>query len=143
MNFTNDIRNQMTEIIRNKAIKTVFQPIVSLKNGTVFAYEAFSRITMKKCSFSISEAFEIAREMKCLWKFELLCRKCSVKMAALKPQNSRLFLNLNPDIVSDAEFKSGITEGKLEKNDLDYGDIVFEAPESFAVSNMELFMSAL
>lgn len=143
MMITDDIRDQMTEIIKSKAIRTVFQPVVSLKNGSVFAYEAFSRITLKKCSFSISEAFDIAREMKCLWAFELLCRKISVKMAADKPQNAKLFLNLDPDIVRDPEFRSGITVEKLEKNDIDYSDIVFEAAERWAVNDMELIKSAL
>ncbi|MGN0688283.1 MAG: GGDEF domain-containing protein [Oscillospiraceae bacterium] len=143
MKITDENREQMTEIIKNKAIKTVFQPIVSLKNGSVFGYEAFSRITLKKCSFSISEAFDIAREMKCLWDFELLCRKSSVKSAADKPQNAKLFLNLNPDIIRCRDFRSGITVEKLEKNDLDYGDIVFEAAEGCALRDMELFKSAL
>lgn len=142
MMITDEIRNQMTEIIKSKAIKAVFQPIVSLKNGSVFGYEAFSRITLKKCSFNISEAFDIAREMKCLWAFELLCRKLSVKMAVDKPQNTKLFLNLDPDIVLDPEFRSGITVEKLEKNEINYGDIIFEAAESWAVSDIELFKSA-
>lgn len=143
MRITDEIKDQMTEIIKTKAIRAVFQPIVSLKNGSVFAYEAFSRFTLKKCSFSISEAFDIAREMKCLWAFELLCRKISIKAAADKQQNAKLFLNLDPDIVRDPEFRSGITVEKLEKNDIDYGDIVFEAAESWAVNDIELFKSAL
>lgn len=143
MMITDEIRNQMTEIIKSKAIKAVFQPIVTLKNGSVFGYEAFSRITLKKCSFNISDAFDIAREMKCLLAFELLCRKLSVKMAVDKPQNTKLFLNLDPDIVLDPEFRSGITVEKLEKKEINYGDIIFEAAESWAVSDIELFKSAL
>ena len=66
MKRTDGVRKQMNEIIKNKAVKAVFQPIVSLKNGSVFAYEAFSRITLNSCCFSISEAFDIAKEMECL-----------------------------------------------------------------------------
>ncbi len=143
MIVTDEVRDKMIEIIKGKEIRPVFQPVVSLKNGSVFAYEAFSRITLKKCSFGISEAFDIAGEMKCLWAFELLCRKSSVKAAADKPQNAKLFLNLDPEIILDPDFKSGLTAEKLEKNDIDYGDIVFEAAESLAISNMDLFKSAL
>lgn len=143
MKLTDEIRKQMNEIIKNKAVKAVFQPIVSLKNGSVFAYEAFSRITLNSCCFSISEAFDIAREMKCLWKFEFLCRTISIKRAADKPQNAKLFLNLDPDILCDPEFGSGITIEKLKKDDISYGDIVFEAAESWSESNMALYKSAL
>ena len=141
--ITEEIRDQMTEIIKGKAIKAVFQPVVSLKNGSVFAYEAFSRITLKKCSLSISEAFDAAREMKRLWVFEMLCRKISIKAAADKPLNAKLFLNLDPDIIRDPDHRSGITFEKLEKNDIGYGDIVFEASESRFIGDRELFKSAM
>ena len=129
MNITSEINAQMNEIIKNKEIKAVFQPIVSLKNGSVFAYEALSRITLKKCSFNIGEAFEIAQELNCLWAFEKLCRINSIKMSSHKPKTAKLFLNVDPNIIHDPGFKSGITHEKLEKNNLDCSDIVFEATE--------------
>lgn len=136
MKITNYIISQMNEIIKNKEIKTVFQPIVSLENGSVFGYEALSRITLKKCIFDIKEAFDIAREMNFLWTFELLCRKNAIKAAAEKPHYAKLFLNLEPDIIKDPSFKSGITVEKLRKNDIDYCDIIFEAAESYAIGDL-------
>lgn len=47
MIISDEIKEQLTDIIKRKEIKTLFQPIVSLKNGSVLAYEAFSRITLK------------------------------------------------------------------------------------------------
>ena len=35
----------LNKIINHKQIRTVFQPIVSLKRGTVLGYEALSRVT--------------------------------------------------------------------------------------------------
>lgn len=49
MNISGKVKNQMMNIIKNKEIKSVFQPIVSLKNGSVLGYEALSRITAKRC----------------------------------------------------------------------------------------------
>lgn len=143
MDITNEIKNRMAEIIKEKEIKTVFQPVVNLKNGTIFGYEAFSRITLKKCSFTIREAFDYAREMKRLSEFETLCRKSAVKSAVGKPQNAKLFLNFDPNIICEDEYKSGVTAEKLEKKDIDYGDIVFEAAEKWAVSDIELYKNAM
>lgn len=143
MKITNDIKNQMSEIIKEKEIKTLFQPIVSLRNGSVFGYEALSRITLKKCSFNIGEAFEIAREMERLFDLELLCRKSAVKAAVEKPPSAKLFLNFDPNIIRDQEYKSGVTAEKLEKKELNYGDIVFEAAESWAVSDAKFYNEAL
>lgn len=143
MKITNFIKSQMNEIIKEKEIKTVFQPIVSLGNGSVLGYEALSRITLKKCAFNIREAFDIARQMNYLWSFELLCRKNAIKAAVDKPQNAKLFLNLEPDIIKDPSFKSGVTVEKLRKNDIDYCDIIFEAAESYAIDDMEMYTESV
>ncbi len=143
MKITNEAKNQMMEILKNKEIKSVFQPIVSLKTGTVFAYEALSRITLKKCAFNISEAFDIAQEMNCLWSFERLCRIHSIKMASDKPKNVKLFLNVDPNIIHDQDFKYGVTHEKLKKNNLECSDIVFEATEHSAIKDLETFKASL
>lgn len=140
---TNEIEKQMLEIIKNKEIRAVFQPIVSLQSGKVYAYEALSRITLKKCSFHIGEAFEIAQEMNCLWAFEKLCRVNSIKMAAQKPRHAKLFLNVDPNIIHDSSFISGVTGEKLEKYNLDCSDIVFEATERSAIKDIDTFRKSL
>ena len=143
MNLTDDIKKQMWDILKNKEIKSVFQPIVSLKDGTVFAYEALTRITLKKCCFNIGEAFEIAQEMGCLWSFERLCRVSSIKKAARKPANIKLFLNVDPNIIHDKNFKYGVTHEKLRKNNLKSSDIVFEATEHSAIKDIDTFKASL
>ena len=143
MDITNEIKNQMAEIIKNKEIKSVFQPIVSLKTGTIYGYEALSRITLKKCSFNIGEAFEIAEDLNCLWAFEKLCRVNSIKMSSNKPKTAKLFLNADPNIIRDPEFKSGVTHEKLAKYNLDCSDIVFEATERSAIKDIDTFKALL
>ena len=115
MEITNRVRKQMWEIIENKEIQSVFQPIVSLKTGEVYGYEALSRITKKNCDFNIGQAFEIAQEMNCLWMFEKLCRMNSIKRSVNKPEGAKLFLNVDPNIMHDPDFKSGLTHKKLRK----------------------------
>lgn len=143
MPVTDAVRNQMTDIIKNKKIKAVFQPIISLRNGQVYGYEALSRITLENCSFHIGEAFEIAHEMNCLWAFEKICRVQSIKASSKKPKGAKLFLNVDPSIIHDKEFKSGITREKLKKNNLDCSDIVFEATEYSAIQDINTFRESL
>lgn len=143
MNISGKEKNQMMNIIKNKEIKSVFQPIVSLKNGSVLGYEALSRITAKRCTFSINEAFAVARGLNCLWDFERLCRVASIKAAADKPKTAKLFLNVTPDILTDSAFKSGVTYEKLEKYHIDCNDLVFEASEHFAIEDSTIFQDLL
>lgn len=142
MEITGETKNQLSEIIKEKEIKTLFQPIVNLKNGTIFGYGTTNRITLKKCTFGISEAYEIARKTKRLLDFEILCRKNTVKSAAGKPQNTKLFINFDPNVIREDGYKVGVTMEKLEKNELDYGDIVFEAAEKWAVDDIKLYKDA-
>ena len=143
MILTGEMKKQMMEILKNREIKAVFQPIVSLKNGTVYAYEALSRITLKQCSFHIGEAFEIAQEMNCLWALEKLCRVNSIKMSSEKPKHVKLFLNVGRNIIHDSDFKSGVTGVKLKKYNLDCSDLVFEATQRSAIQDMDTFQKSL
>ncbi|MGN0313126.1 MAG: GGDEF domain-containing protein [Lachnospiraceae bacterium] len=140
---SDEIKMQMHEIIENKEIKAVFQPIISLKDGTVYAYEALSRITRKECGFHIGEAFEIAEKMNCLWEFEKLCRVNSIEHSLEKPKHAKLFLNVDPNIVNDSSFISGVTRENLKKYDLDCTDIVFEATERSAIRDIVTFQKSL
>ena len=45
---------ELAEIIAEKKLYTVFQPIVSLRDGKVFGYEALSRISKPNTSLTIS-----------------------------------------------------------------------------------------
>lgn len=38
-------RQELDDIIRERRIRSVFQPIVSLRDGNIFGFEALSRIT--------------------------------------------------------------------------------------------------
>lgn len=40
-----DLREELDRIIDGKRIRTVFQPIVSLRDGSVLGHEALSRMT--------------------------------------------------------------------------------------------------
>ena len=143
MNITGKVKNQIMNILKNKEIQSVFQPIVSLKNGSVLGYEALSRISAKKCTFSIQEAFSIAKDLDCLWEFECLCRFSSIKAARYMPQNLKLFLNVTPGILSCSSFKKGITCEKSEKYHIDSSNIVFEAPETSSIQDPAMFQKLL
>lgn len=47
--------NEFFKIINEKKIKSVFQPIVSLKTGEIISFEALSRITLESCTLNIED----------------------------------------------------------------------------------------
>lgn len=130
-------------IIDGNKIRTVFQPIIKLKNGSVYGYEALSRTTLKECRYNIEELFGIARATKQVWEFETCCRKAALKNAVNKPVDTKLFLNVDPGIIHDPLMRSGFTCKALKKYGLKPDDIVIEITEKSAVKDMCLFTDAI
>ena len=127
------------DILKKHAIKPVFQPIVSLKNGEILAYEALSRITMDKTSITIDKLFDMAERLGQVWNLEKLCRSKALKAAANKPKYAKLFLNVDANVILDNEFMCGFTKEFLGKYGLKAKDIVFELTERSSVEDRTIF----
>lgn len=68
--------NQLDDIITNNYITPVFQPIISLKDGSVYGFEALSRITMPGLFHDdVEEMFRCAERNGCIWQLEQVCRR--------------------------------------------------------------------
>ncbi|MBO4981449.1 MAG: EAL domain-containing protein [Lachnospiraceae bacterium] len=131
------------DIIKKQKIKPVFQPIVSLKNGKVIAYEALSRVTGEYKDIPIGEMFDMATRLGCLWKLEKVCRWLAMKKASEKPRSAQLFLNVDGQVLLDTEFVKGFTKENLERNGLKTSDIVFEITERSDVENRDLLLKLI
>lgn len=126
------------KIIDEKYLKAVYQPIVSLKDGSIHAYEALSRITSDEMGINIGEAFEIAGECGLLWEMEKQCRTNALKGAKNKPKNTKLFINIDGNVLRDTTFQKGFTKEKLEKYSIDIGEVVLEITERSDFDDKEL-----
>ena len=136
-------RNKLKEIIQQKAIKSVYQPIVSLKDGSIYGYEALSRIDLDECCLNIGEIFELAEKCEMLLDLEKLCNEISLQCATNKPSNAKLFLNVDPNILANKEFKDRLSNNYLKKYNLSSNDIIFETTERTAIEDINSFELAL
>ena len=137
------MKEKLEQILREKAIKSVYHPIVSLTDGSVLGYEALSRITLKDCDFNIGEAFLLAEKYKILWDFEKLCKQQSLKHAVNKPPSAKLFLNVDPNAIYYPDFKKDLSKLTLEQYNLTSRDIVLEATERTSIEDVDTFKSSL
>ena len=129
----------LNAILKGKFITPVYQPIVSLSDGQIFGYEALSRIPGNSPEIRIESLFRLADKMKKSWELETLCRKKALKNAKNMDARKKLFLNVNPNIIHDVEFRNGFTKSRLEKYGLNFDNIVFEITERSAIINPETF----
>ena len=136
-------KKQFLDLIDTKQIYTVYQPIVSLTDGTILGYEALTRIAMEDCSFHIEEAFKIAEELDKVWELEALCREKSFYYSVGKPKEAKLLINVDPKVIHDKQFRSGMTCGFLKQYGLTPNDIVFEITERTSIEDKEAFQGTI
>ncbi len=142
----NRIEEEISKILDRKQIKTVFQPIISLRDGSLLGYEALSRVKGDSFIKSPDELFFYAGQCNRLWDLELLCRTKSLESAFLNnehPMDTKLFVNVNPNIMHDVKFRQGFTKEYLSQYGITPENIIFEITERNAVNDMSSFKSTV
>lgn len=138
--------NDIEMIIAQEAIKPVFQPIISLRDGSLIGHEALSRITDKSEKYNIEKLFKIAVKGNMTWALERLCRrKALTEIFKKHPKNycHKLFLNVSPGIIYDMKFRTGFTSEYIDKYSTQTDQIVFEITEREAVTDHKGFINLI
>lgn len=148
MNKTSDnaINYELLELERiliNEDISTVFQPIVSLKDGKVIGYECLSRGPANSPLHAPDKLFNTAVTYHRLWDLELLCRVKAIERARNIGEDKFLFINVDPHILKDEKFKKGFTKEFLAKHNMSPETIIFEITEKTSIEDYKTFKGAL
>lgn len=129
----------LKDIIVQNNIKTVFQPIVSLKNAEIIGYEALSRGPEDSIYRNPEIMFEDAQKEGLLWELELKCRLNAIKRFKAFHSNKLLFINVDPNIIKDEHFIKGFTREFLNDNTIDPSLLIFEITEKSSISDYNQF----
>lgn len=139
----NTRKNDFTRLLAEERITTLFQPIVSLKDGSIFGIEALSRGPANSIYESPIDLFDMAESMNMTWELELICRKKALQKFKQENLSCKLFLNVDPNIMHDSSYTQGLTREYLQSYSLAAEDIIFEITERAAIRNMTDFVSVL
>lgn len=131
--------DEFLDILLNKSIDTYFQPIVSLINGEFIGYEALTRGPKESPLHFPDLLFSCAKRFNKTWEFDLLCRITAIERAKAIIGNKYLFINIDPDIIKDPEFKKGFTKEYLKGYGISPKHIIFEITEHTAISDYRSF----
>ena len=167
------LKSDFMDILENQRIKPVFQPIVCLKTGEIIGYEALSRIIEPKEISCSEELFHLAGIYGKVWELEQLCRRKILEKYHIfhktennfhrtennihrtdnnihntennfhKTESKKLFLNINPMVIHDKEFRVGFTREYLKQYGLNDRNIVFEVTERNAVDDIKGFKDTI
>ncbi len=91
----------ISNIIKEKAFYTEYQPFISVIDNQIMGYEALARFEINNIKFPPDVVFEYAHiDIKLFWELEY-----AVKIAqfASRPKNSKLFVNFDPHVLTVKE----------------------------------------
>jgi diguanylate cyclase (GGDEF)-like protein len=136
-------RSTLQDIILGDGLTTVYQPIVDLGNGEIFAYEALTRGPRDTALESPATLFAIADEVDLTVELDRACFRGALRSALLLEPVHRLFVNLLPMSFYDASFIEVEVGNLLSAAGLTPANIVFEITERLAIENFASFKRAL
>ncbi len=85
----------LARLLRDRALRTVFQPIANLRDGVIYAHEALIRGPQSMPLHSPDALFAAARREGILERFELACVDIALRRWAALEQPGRLFVNIS------------------------------------------------
>lgn len=135
--------NEFIDILKNKSIRTVYQPIVGLDDGHILGYEALSRGPRDSFFESPTALFDTAEKFNRLWEVEMLCRTKALENARRLPKGKLLFINVNPEMIKDRKFKKGSTKEYISRFGINPSSIIFEITEKTAVTDYKIFRKTI
>lgn len=111
---TGDGSGPLSRLLTNKSLSPVFQPIVSLGEGTIYAHEALIRGPQRMPLHQPDALLAAARKEGLLFDFDIACVAVALKQWSALRQRGRLFVNLSAStLVQMIRSRSvdGITRG--------------------------------
>jgi len=101
---------ELKELLRDRAVITVFQPIVLLPKGTVVAYEALGRGRHPGLPEGPSELFKIAESIGLEVELSRLFRWKAVDLVRYRTGLPKLFLNTHPSELAEPGLLESLKE---------------------------------
>ncbi|MCL5982685.1 MAG: EAL and GGDEF domain-containing protein [Firmicutes bacterium] len=132
-------RQEFLEILANKQLSVVYQPIVSLTSGEMLGWEALARGPENSYFSRPDLLFNFAEEVGLLFPAEKVCREKAISCIGDLDAEQKLFLNVHPRTMSDPNFIKGETLQILRNHGLAPRNIVFEITERHSIGDFSSF----
>ncbi|MFH1060125.1 MAG: GGDEF domain-containing protein [Pseudomonadota bacterium] len=137
------LMHQFRQILEAPLLKSVYQPIMDLREGHVFGWEALARGPEESYFHSPQMLFDFAEEVGSVFTLERVCREQALAGLGQMGQGQKLFLNIHPRTLGDPAFRPGETMVLLERYGLSPHNVVFEITERHPIKDFTLFHRTL
>jgi diguanylate cyclase (GGDEF)-like protein len=127
----------LREIIQQRDLYALFQPVVDFSNGRIIGYEGVIRGPVDNPLHAPASLFAAARVQGRALEVETLCRQIIIKSFAMQKLPGKLFLNVSPEALTDESYKTGQTLAYLELVDLNPDRVIIELTEHQPIFDFE------
>lgn len=132
----------LDEIIGQRLLTVLFQPIADLIGGAIIGYEGFIRGPSDSPLHSPINLFNIAARYGLMVEIEHLCRRVVLERFTELGLPGKLFLNVNPQSLIQGDARHGETLNYLKDVHLSPARVVVELTESLPTYDFEMFYQA-
>jgi len=135
------LARELRDIIRRKRLTTMFQPIVSAKDLSIFGYEILTRGPTNSSFRNSDMLFSFARETKLAWGLEAVSLECALRrLRSFDLANRKFLLNLEAEMFAESEFRIHEVVSFFSEH---RGHFVFELTERAAIEDYHVFRRLL
>lgn len=133
-------------VLNKDVISVYFQPIISVKNGTTYGYEAFTWIEEENSPVATSKLFQKAKRIDAVSSLDYLSLVHVVRRAAdlgLAQKDIVLFIKVSPDALTNPVYRIDEIGGFLERWGIEKEKIVFEITAKSVIRNYDCLKQAI
>jgi EAL domain-containing protein (putative c-di-GMP-specific phosphodiesterase class I)/GGDEF domain-containing protein len=136
-------REQFGQILRDKAISIVYQPVASLEDGKITGYEALTRGPENSYFNKPVNLFGYAEKTNQLYALEKLARQKALSGFGDNYKDKKIFINISPQVVNDPSFRIDELITYLAEIGASPQQVVFEITERTSIDDFCSFRDSL
>ncbi|QAY66559.1 EAL domain-containing protein [Paenibacillus protaetiae] len=136
-------RKALDQMLAEQSIRSVYQPIRSLKEGGIFGYEALTRCPDTQWFDGPLDLFTFAEEEGIGYALDRLAREKAIGLGDRLGGGQKLFINLLAQIMEEPDLLPGRTLAILEQHGLTPSNVVFEITERSSINDFSAVKKAL
>ncbi|HEY3318102.1 MAG TPA: bifunctional diguanylate cyclase/phosphodiesterase [Coriobacteriia bacterium] len=138
-----DRKRRLRDIIEAEEVRTLVHPVMDLEDFSVIGYEALSRGPEGGEFERPDKLFKVAYDADLVMELERLCRRKAIEVARDLPAGRLLFINIEPESVSDPELREAVFGALIAESGMEPDRFVLEITERTAIVDFCAFRSTL
>lgn len=142
-NITGMEPTPLIEILHQRKLTALFQPILDLSSGEFLGYEGLIRGPANSPMHSPANLFSTASEQGLSLEMEMLCRQVVLETFSRLNLPGNLFLNVSPETLTHPSFKNGQTLEYLTQLGISPERVIIEITENQPTYDFVAMRSAL